>query len=124
MRSESRNRLLAALLLGGVMIAAALTQAASGSAQQTIKSVARANPRVDFNRDIRPILSEKCLVCHGPDATAKKIKLRLDSEAAATAELGGGRRAIVPGQPDKSELISRVTHADEDMRMPPTGSGR
>src|SRR5262245_14180253 len=124
MRRESRNILLAALLLGGVMIAAALTQAASGSAQQTNMSVARPNPRVDFNRDIRPILSDKCLVCHGPDATAKKIKLRLDSEAAATAELGGGRRAIVPGQPDKSELVSRVTHADEDMRMPPTGSGR
>jgi len=46
----------------------------------------------------------------GPDAPAKKIKLRLDSEVAATADLGGGRRAIVPGEPDKSELVKRVTH--------------
>ena len=52
---------------------------------------------IDFNRDIRPILSDKCFACHGPDAVNKNIKLRLDSEAAATADLGRGRRAIIPG---------------------------
>ena len=72
---------------------------------------------IDFNRDIRPILSDKCFACHGPDATAKKIKLRLDSEAAALA-------AIVPGQPDQSKLVKRITHKDEAMRMPPADSGR
>ena len=46
--------------------------------------------RVDFNRDIRPILSDKCWLCHGPDAPNKKLKLRLDSEAAALAELSLG----------------------------------
>src|ERR1700722_9308478 len=51
---------------------------------------------VEFNRDIRPILSDKCYSCHGTDAVAKKIPLRLDSEAAAKADLGG-RRAIVDG---------------------------
>lgn len=81
-------------------------------------------PALQFNRDIRPILSDRCFVCHGPDATAKKIKLRLDSEAAATAELSRGRRAIVPGQPDQSELVKRITHADAAMRMPPADSGR
>jgi mono/diheme cytochrome c family protein len=116
MRSEVKRRMIAALLIGGAVIVVALTQAAPGGAQQ-----ARA---VEFNRDIRPILSDKCFACHGPDATAKKIKLRLDSEAAATADLGRGRRAIVPGQPERSELVRRITHADEAMRMPPTYSGR
>src|SRR5262249_54188343 len=50
---------------------------------------------IDFNRDIRPILADKCWGCHGPDATAKKIKLRLDSETASTPEPGTGRRANV-----------------------------
>ncbi|MDX2042160.1 MAG: DUF1549 domain-containing protein [Acidobacteriota bacterium] len=80
--------------------------------------------RIDFNRDIRPILSDKCFACHGPDATAKKIKLRLDSEADATADLGRGRRAIVPGDAEKSLLVQRITHSDEAMRMPPADSGR
>ena len=80
--------------------------------------------QIDFNRDIRPILSDKCFACHGPDATAKKIKLRLDSEAAATADLGRGRRAIVPGDIEQSQLIRRITHSDEAMRMPPADSAR
>src|SRR2546429_7882449 len=78
---------------------------------------------IDFNRDIRPILSDKCFACHGPDATAKKIKLRLDSEAAALADLGQGRRAIVPNHPEQSELVRRITAKDEFERMPPVGSG-
>jgi Planctomycete cytochrome C len=90
MRREVTRRMMAGLLLGGLMIAVALMQASPGSAQQA--------SAVDFNRDIRPILSDKCFVCHGPDAPAKKIKLRLDSEAGATADLGRGRRAIIPGQ--------------------------
>ena len=49
---------------------------------------------VEFNRDVRPILSDKCYVCHGPDAAAKHIPFRLDSDEAAKADLGGGRRAI------------------------------
>ena len=72
---------------------------------------------IDFTRDIRPILSDKCFACHGPDATAKKIKLRLDSETAAVA-------VIVPGQPEQSKLVKRITHKDEAMRMPPADSGR
>ncbi len=73
--------------------------------------------KIEFNRDIRPILSDKCFVCHGPDAPAKRIKLRLDSEAAALA-------AIVPGNPEQSKLIKRIKHKDEAMRMPPVNSGR
>ena len=97
-----------------------------GAASQQI-FFAAAQVAVDFNRDIRPILSDKCWVCHGPDATAKKIKLRLDSEAGATADLGANlskRRAIVPGQPDQSELIKRITSDDKYEHMPPASSGK
>src|SRR5262245_27239257 len=79
--------------------------------------------QIDFNRDIRPILADKCWGCHGPDATAKNIKLRLDSETAATADLGRGRRAIVPGAVEQSQLVRRITASDESMRMPPVDSG-
>jgi uncharacterized protein DUF1549/uncharacterized protein DUF1553/concanavalin A-like lectin/glucanase superfamily protein/cytochrome c len=82
------------------------------------------NGRIDFNRDIRPILSNKCLVCHGPDAPNQKIKLRLDSESGMKADLGRGRRAVVPGHPEQSELVRRITAEDELMRMPPVDSKR
>ena len=78
---------------------------------------------VEFNRDIRPILSDQCFTCHGPDAGKRLSKLRLDSEQAAKADLGG-HRAIVPGNPEQSELIRRVTHANRGLRMPPQQSGR
>jgi mono/diheme cytochrome c family protein len=84
----------------------------------------QAQQPIDFNRDIRPLLADKCFVCHGPDAPNLKIKLRLDSEAAAKAELRRGRHAIVPNHPEQSELIRRITAQDEAARMPPVGSGR
>ena len=75
-----------------------------------------ADVTIEFNRDIRPILSDKCLHCHGTDATAKGIPLRLDSEAAATADLGEDRRAVVPGDAASSEMIRRIRAADEALR--------
>ena len=79
-------------------------------------------PTVLFNRDIRPILSDKCFTCHGPDAPSRNIKLRLDSEAAAKADLGG-RFAIVPGDPARSELVRRIATENKGLRMPPVHSG-
>jgi hypothetical protein len=73
---------------------------------------------IEFNRDIRPILSDKCFTCHGPDERQRKSKLRLDTEAGAKADLGG-RFAIVPGDPAKSELVRRVSAGDAARRMPP-----
>jgi hypothetical protein len=92
----------------------------------SVRAVQKTAParRIVFNRDIRPILADRCWSCHGPDAPAKKIKLRLDSEGAATADLGGGRRAIVPVNPEQSQLVHRITSGDEMMRMPPVYSGR
>jgi hypothetical protein len=94
------------------------------SARRNSKNPAQqSSSRIDFNRDIRPILADKCWSCHGPDAVNKKIRLRLDSEAAARAELGG-RVAIVPGRPEQSELIRRITADDQAVRMPPAYSGK
>jgi hypothetical protein len=83
-----------------------------------------AQVKIDFNRDIRPILSDKCWTCHGPDAAPKKIRLRLDSEAGARADLGGGVRAIVPGHPEQSELVRRIKAEDQFERMPPAHAAR
>jgi len=69
---------------------------------------------IDFSRDILPILSNKCFVCHGPD-TRKKDLLRLDSFEAATRLLDGGVRAIDPNAPAKSEIIVRIHSADDPM---------
>ena len=71
---------------------------------------------VSFTRDIRPILSGRCFKCHGPDATAREADLRLDARRTAV-ELN----AIVPGSPDESSLIHRISSNDPDLRMPPTG---
>lgn len=75
---------------------------------------------VDFNRDVRPLLSAKCFTCHGPDESSREADLRLDLAEGAQQDLGG-YAAIVPGQPEHSELIARVATADGDLRMPPEG---
>ncbi len=78
---------------------------------------------VEFNRDVRPILSDVCYTCHGPDKSNRKAKLRFDTEAGALADLGG-YRAIVPGKPGESELLRRILSKDEKERMPPPSSDR
>ncbi len=75
---------------------------------------------IRFNRDIRPILSNKCFACHGPDKGTRQAGLRLDIREVALARREGyDRPAIVPGSPDKSALILRVRHEDPEKRMPP-----
>ncbi|NOY40725.1 MAG: DUF1553 domain-containing protein [Planctomycetes bacterium] len=79
---------------------------------------------IDFNFHIRPILSDRCYACHGPDAEDRAADLRLDVEEGAYAALEGGEAAhvIKPGAPDESELYLRVSTEDEDLRMPPEDS--
>src|SRR5439155_22788905 len=99
---------------------------AAASAAGHVAAAEPASTTVDFNRDIRPILSNTCAKCHGPDPAQRKggtDGLRLDVRADAVADLGG-YAAIVPGQPEKSELIKRITSADGDERMPPKESGK
>ena len=85
------KRIILGMVLGGVVVPAA---------ERTL----------EFNRDIRPILADKCYFCHGPDAASKGVPVRLDVEADAK------RRAI-------GELVGRITAPDPARRMPPVGSG-
>jgi len=78
--------------------------------------------RVRFNRDIRPIFSDKCYTCHGPDVNNRKTPLRFDTEEGATQDLGG-RFAIVAGNVEKSNIVSRLTTDDTIRRMPPAYAG-
>src|SRR5438477_3721119 len=79
---------------------------------------------IDFDRDIRPILSDNCFACHGPDEKERKAKLRLDRKDDAFKPVKSGAFGIVPGHPEKSELIARITTRDEDDMMPPPKSGK
>jgi hypothetical protein len=76
---------------------------------------------IDFNRDVRPILSDRCFNCHGPDAENQKSELRLDSKEGIRADLGG-YFAVVPGELEKSELHHRVRSTDREEMMPPPRS--
>ncbi len=77
-----------------------------------------ADAKVSFNREIRPILSEQCFSCHGFDAKHRKADLRLDTREGALAD-NDGVRAIIPGEPAKSELWKRLLSQDPEEVMPP-----
>ncbi len=81
-----------------------------------ISTYAWSDDKVSFNRDVRPILSDKCYFCHGPDAKERAADLRLDEEASAK------ENAIVEGSPEQSELIKRILSDDPESRMPPPNS--
>lgn len=87
-----------------------------------VTCVAADGGKVDFNYDIRPIISSKCYHCHGPDAASRKAKLRLDIRDEALKERDGVR-AIVPGDIDASEAVVRILSNDEDEVMPPPKEG-
>lgn len=75
--------------------------------------------KVDFDRDIRPILSDNCYLCHGPDEGNRKGNLRLDVRASAIKAAASGEIAILPGQADVSEMLRRIVSTESDYRMPP-----
>ena len=82
----------------------------------------RAEEAIDFNKDIRPILSGKCFHCHGPDEEERGGDLRLDTQDGSREDLGG-YAAVAPGDPDDSELIYRVLTDDDNDIMPPSDKG-
>lgn len=100
----SLNRILVSTLAMLILSTASYCRAADGD--------------IDFRRDVLPILSENCFACHGFDAKARQADLRLDTFAGATGE-EDGPVAIVPGEPDESELILRIESNDADAVMPP-----
>src|SRR5579872_3006264 len=88
-----------------------------------IATAARADEKVDFARDIRPILSDACFQCHGPDEKVRKADLRLDTRQGAFAQRDSGT-LLVPGKPDESEIYARITSDDRTTLMPPPKSGK
>ncbi|MFM8395805.1 MAG: c-type cytochrome domain-containing protein, partial [Acidobacteriota bacterium] len=105
-RAKLTTLLVGCLLASGLWLQAALTEGVG--ATQELK----------FNRDIRPILSDRCFYCHGPDERNRKAGLRLDTFEGATKDRGG-YRAIAPGRPEESLLLRRVTSHDPAEVMPP-----
>lgn len=79
---------------------------------------------IDYLREIRPILAQNCFQCHGPDESTREAGLRLDQRDQALAKLDSGTHAIHPGEPQNSEVISRLTTDDEFLKMPPPDTGR
>ena len=85
----------------------------------SLLAAAQAMAGVEYNRDVRPILSDRCFKCHGLDANARKSQLRLDVREEAIRAAKSGTVPIVPGQPEESDLIRRVISTDPDEIMPP-----
>ena len=103
----------------GVQISLVALTLATGSS-------ARAEPlkkTIDFNRDIRPILSENCFQCHGPDKNKRKADLRLDTKAGLFDEIDN-THPVIPGKPAESDLLRRMVTADDEEHMPPAKSNK
>jgi hypothetical protein len=103
-------------LLSGLVVAVV------GDPAPRIEAADAAQAAIRFSRDIRPILSHNCFLCHGQDEQRRGGGLRLDERERALAETDSGLYAIVPGKPDESELVARITAEDAELRMPPADS--
>ncbi len=88
------------------------------------KVFAAKDPALSYNKDIRPILADNCFNCHGQDSGSRKSALRLDVRDEALKGGKSGKPAIIPGKPEASEMISRITAHDPDDAMPPASSGK
>ncbi len=106
---------LAALLLGSL---SSETEDSPSDAQGDGRAA------VNYARDVRPILSDHCFACHGPDDQKRKAGLRLDTKDGAFSKLKSDNVAIVAGKPELSELIDRIENDDPELLMPPKKSGK
>jgi hypothetical protein len=104
------------------VLVVSLDSRAGAVAAEPAKAVNK-KPKVDFNRDVRPILAKNCFACHGQDETKRGKGLRLDQRDAAIAKRKESDPAIIPGDPDSSPLILRVSEEDDSTRMPPRNAG-
>src|SRR2546426_3673525 len=105
------------IFFSGTMVLMGVVLAGSADSQAP-KSQDAKSRTVQYSRDVLPILSANCLLCHGPDEKARKAGLRLDLPEVATKPLKSGNRPIVPGKPNDSELIDPRFSQGSD-RMPP-----
>ena len=83
-----------------------------------------ADQKIEFNRDIRPILSNNCYLCHGPDKNQLQAGLRLDKSDLAKSKLESGHTAIIPNDTAASSLYARIISTDPQAKMPPLDSGK
>jgi hypothetical protein len=115
------KRFTSPLLFAATFIVMLALRAALPSAQAPV-----AIPVVDYNWDVKPILSDNCFRCHGPDEKSRRAGLRLDNPDSAYAALSGRteRHAIVPGDPEHSELVKRITADTPAVRMPPASTNK
>ncbi len=90
----------------------------------SLSAIFAADGRVEFNRDIRPILSDNCFSCHGPDEKTRQAGLRLDLAEQARTNLVSGKVALAPGKVAESELARRIDAEDPNEHMPPADSGK
>ena len=116
MRCHTRGLRLSAAVLATIMISWRLC----GADDSALPDV------VEFNRDIRPLLSDNCFYCHGPDRNKREADLRLDTEAGLTGPRPDATKSkiVVPGKPELSELVRRITSINADEVMPPADSGK
>lgn len=114
-----RSRSVRALFAGGAVVAILASCSGDASVQE-----ASLPDEVSYSFDVRPILSDKCFVCHGPDANQRQAGLRLDvaEEAYKALAENPGAHAIVPGDLERSQVYVRITSEDSTMKMPPAGS--
>jgi hypothetical protein len=114
------NWLTLSLLIAGAAVAVIIYRNVGSSADES----ATIPDKVDYNFHIRPILSDRCFKCHGPDANQRKANLRLDTEAGLYAALKDNSDAhvIVAGKPDESEVYNRISASDTSQLMPPPDS--
>src|SRR6185436_17800023 len=96
----------------------AAAQICSGASQP------KAASKIEFNRDVRALLSDNCFACHGPDENKRKAKLRFDIKDEAFKPAKSGDFAIVPGDLKKSQLVARITSQDPEEVMPPPKTGK
>lgn len=105
--------------LSGLLASASLAAGSPAAGETVAETTGKSAPRVEFSRDVQPLFAKHCLLCHGTDQA--EAGLRLDSHEAATRKLDSGKQAIMPGKPDASELLRRVSSRDPELRMPPEG---
>ena len=115
MKTKSINFSVILLLTGVAMF----TQCSSPTLEEHVVYTGELPEEIDFNFHIRPILSNNCYTCHGPDPSSRKAGLRLDNFEGATAKLETGHYAILPHKPHKSKILSRVSSTDPEVMMPP-----